>query len=186
MSYRLATINRGSAVSSYGSDVGLQAFLDENGYSIPASPPGITKTQARTRASNYLDSVYGPRLTGWPSGGVSQDGAQPRDGAVTTSGQIVPNGTIPAAWVTATYFAALQEASKPGSLSIIVGGSGGDAGAVKRKKVGSLEIEYAGAGSSGSVTTLSPLLSSVDGLLAPFLGPAADDESTRVFFRALG
>lgn len=182
MSYRLATINRGSAVSSYGSDVGFQAFLDENGYSIPASPPGITKTQARTRASNYLDSVYGPRLTGWPSGGVSQDGAQPRDGAVTTSGQIVPNGTIPAAWVTATYFAALQEASQPGSLSVVVGSDGG----IKREKVGSLEVEYAGAGTSGSVTSLGPLLSSVDGLLAPFLGPAVDDVSTRVFFRALG
>lgn len=176
------TFNRGRAVSSYGSDIGFQAFLDANGYSIPVAPPGITIAQARTRASNYLDSVYGPRLTGWPSGGVAQDGAQPRDGAVTTSGQVVPDGTIPVAWITATYYAALQEASQPGSLSVVVGSDGG----IKREKVGSLEVEYAGASGAGSVSTLSPLLSAVDGLIAPFLGPAVDDVSTRVFFRALG
>lgn len=172
-------------MAGYGDDTGFQAFLDAGGYSIPTAPPGLTKAVARQRGSDYIDAVYGARFIGYPTGGVAQERAWPRTNAVLPGGTIDP-AVIPDAIIRASYYAALQEASQPGSLSIIVGGSGGDAGAVKRKKVGSLEIEYAGAGDGGSITTLSPLLSSVDGLLAPFLGPAADDVSTRVFFRALG
>jgi hypothetical protein len=168
-------------MAGYGTDEGFQAFLDAGGYSIPVSPPGLTLAVARQRGSDYIDAVYGARFIGYPTGGVAQERAWPRTNAVLPSGTIDP-AVIPLAVVTASYYAALQEASKPGSLSVVVGGEG----AVKRKKVGSLEIEYAGAGDGGSVTTLSPLLSSVDGLLAPFLGPAVDDVSTRIFFRALG
>lgn len=168
-------------MAGYGDDAGFQAFLAAGGYSIPAAPPGLTPAVARQRGSDYIDAVYGARFIGYPTGGVAQERAWPRTNAVLPSGTIDP-AVIPLAVVTASYYAALQEASQPGSLSVVVGSDGG----IKSEQVGSLKVEYVGAGASGSVTSLGPLLSSVDGLLAPFLGPAVDDVSTRVFFRALG
>lgn len=168
-------------MAGYGDAGGFTAFLTAGGYSIPTAPPGITADVARQRGSDYIDAVYGARFIGYPTGGVAQERAWPRTNAILPSGPIDPD-VIPMAVVTASYYAALQEASQPGSLSVVVGSDGG----IKSEQVGNLKVEYAGASGSGSVTTLSPLLSSVDGLLAPFLGPAVDDVSTRLFFRALG
>lgn len=73
---------------------------------------------------------------------------------------------IPRNVIIASYHAAIQEALKPGSLSI----SAANSAALKRKKVDVIEKEYF-EGSGNAVTDNTLRLSAVEGLLAPFLIP---------------
>jgi len=149
----------------YGDDTEFNAWLSARGYSLPASPP--TAAQLRQIGSDYIDGTYGNRFTGYPTGGFAQERAWPRTNGITTNCQPIPADVIPLAVINASYAAAYQEAVAPGSLSVTTGSEG----AIKREKVGQLEVEYAGASSSASIVTTSPILSSVDGLLAPYLRP---------------
>lgn len=76
---------------------------------------------------------------------------------------------IPTAIVNAFYEAAFLELTNPGSLSPVVTGSA----AVKREKVGQLEIEYSSSTSTGinDVALATPLMTVIEGLLSPFLMP---------------
>lgn len=147
-------------MAGYGGDSAFNAWLADNGYTLPS---GLTAAVLRQRGSDYIDGVYGLRFTGQPTGGVAQERAWPRTGAEAFD---LPIGaaTIPSAVERASYAAAYQEAVKPGSLSIAVTASG----AVKRKKVGPIEIEYADA-SGSAIASATPILSAVEGLLAPYL-----------------
>lgn len=122
-----------------GSDVGFQAWMDARGHTLPAGAP--TLAVLRQRATDYIDAVYGPRLVG----------DQTVDPLLT-------------ALEIATYVAAWHEANNPGALSAAASASG----AVKRKKVDVLEVEYfEGSGDASADATVR--LSLVEGLLAPFL-----------------
>ncbi|WP_429115471.1 DnaT-like ssDNA-binding protein [Ensifer sp. KUDG1] len=149
-------------MAGYGTDSVFQQWLDDNGYQLPSGSP--TAAVLRQRGSQYIDAVYGSRFVG-----VIADAAQerqwPREGAIV-SGKLIPSDVVPAAVINASYYAAYQEATKPGSLSVV--GSG--ATRVKRKKVGQLEVEYqAASDDSETGSDLTPIISIVDGMLAPFL-----------------
>lgn len=113
------------------------------GHELPAGAP--TPAVLRQRANDYIDAVYGPRLIG----------DQTVDPLLT-------------ALETATYVAAWHEANNLGSLSAAASASG----AVKRKKIDVLETEFF-EGSGDAVADATVRLSIVEGLLAPYLKPAA-------------
>src|SRR3954470_20556169 len=139
-------------MAGYGDDTKFNAWLAANGYALPS---GLTAPVLRQRGSVYIDGLYGPQFSGTPTGGFTQERAFPRTGA-TAYGAAVPTDAIPVAVEHASYFAAYHEALNPGALSVAVTA----AALVKRKKVGSIEIEYR-EGSGDSVTNATPLLSAV-------------------------
>lgn len=149
-------------MAGYGTDAGFQAWLTENGYTVPGSPePAIL----RLRASNYIDGLYEARFLGDRTDPLSQERAWPRTGAVVQK-VAIPSDIIPPAIEKAAYAAALFEGQNPGKLSI----SATKGGAVKRKKVDVIEKEFF-EGSGDAVADATVRLSSVEGLLAPFLRP---------------
>jgi len=148
-------------MAGYGSDDGFSAWLAANGYSLPEGAP--TPAVLRQRGSAYVDGVYGPRALGSPTDGYAQERAWPRTGA-TAYGSAIPVDAIPNAWVEASYAAALYEAQNPGGLAVVA--TPGQA--VKREKVGSLEVEYQTV-QGGALEAATPMLLTVEGLVAPFL-----------------
>lgn len=155
-------------MAGYGTDELFAAYLTENGYTLPESAP--SPAVLRQRGSVYLDGLYGNphadrRFSGYPTDGASQDRAWPRVGA-KAFGAAIADDLIPNAIINASYAAAFYEAGTPGGLSVIVT----DAGAIKREKIGPIETEYFG-GSDGALAAATPMLLSVDGLVAPFLVP---------------
>ena len=153
-------------MAGYGDDAGFTAWLDVNGYTLPEGAPSAAVL--RQRGAAYVDGLYGPRFSGIPTGGFSQERQWPRTGAYAY-GQPIPGDTIPDAVIKASYAAAWQEASDPGSLSVF----GSAATAIKRERVeGAVEVEYQTSSGGWSAESLSPVLTSVEGLLAPFLVPA--------------
>ncbi len=149
-------------MAGYGEDSTFQAWLTENGYTLPGGSP--SPAVLRNRGSQYIDSVYGSRFVGRIAA-YDQERQWPREGAIV-SGQLIPSDVVPAAIIHASFYAAYQEATKPGSLSVM----GSRATRVKRKKVGQLEVEYQStSGESETGADLTPIISVVDGMLAPFL-----------------
>lgn len=151
-------------MAGYGDDEDFGNWLDENGYDLDSNPTPFAVL--RQRGSAYVDRTYAPRARGVPTGGFAQERAQPRTGA-TVNGELIPANVVPRAWVEASYHAALYEAGNPGGLEVVITA----AAAIKREKTASLETEYF-AGSGDALADAIPLLSAVDGLLAPFLYPA--------------
>ena len=148
---------------AYGSDSGFTAWLAINGLTLPDGAPDAAIL--RQRGSQYVDNTYGSRFWGAPTAGFDQERAWPRTGA-KAFGQTIPDDVIPVAVEQAAYAAAHQEAIKPGSLSV----SGTATGAVKRKKIGPIEKEFF-EGSGDVIADGTLKLSSVEGLLAPYLKP---------------
>ncbi|KQU96787.1 hypothetical protein ASD00_18220 [Ensifer sp. Root31] len=163
-------------MAGYGEDSTFQAWLTENGYTLPGGAP--SPAVLRNRGSQYIDAVYGSRFVGRIAA-YDQERQWPREGAIV-SGKLIPSDVVPAAVIHASFYAAYQEATKPGSLSVV--GSG--ATRVKRKKVGQLEVEYQSTSSESETgADLTPIISVVDGMLAPFL---RDDSLVCIGIRSVG
>ena len=150
-------------MAGYGTDAAFQAWLTENGYTLPPATP--LPAILRQRASQYIDGLYEARFFGDRTDPLNQERAWPRTGAVVQK-VAVPPEVIPQAIEKAAYAAALFEGQNPGKLSI----SASKGGAVKRKKVDVIEKEFF-EGSGDAVADATVRLSSVEGLLAPFLRP---------------
>jgi len=152
-------------MAGYGTDQGFTDWLAANGYTLAVGAPSAAVL--RERGSAYIDGAYGTRFSGAPTGSIAQERAWPRTDA-TAYGSAIGSDVIPDAIVKASYHAAYAEASAPGSLSA----SGSEATRVKREKVeGAVEVEYQAAGAAFSAASLTPVLTTVEGLLAPFLVP---------------
>jgi hypothetical protein len=150
-------------MAGYGSDNDLSAWLAGIGYSLPEGSP--EPAILRQRASDYIDGLYESRFIGTRTDPLEQERAWPRTGAVV-QGVDVPTDSIPGTIERASYAAALYEAQNPGGLAVAVSA----AAAVKREKVGPLEVEYV-SGSGDVVADATVRLTAVEGLLAPFLRP---------------
>lgn len=147
-------------MAGYGTDQGFTDWLITNGHVLPENAPA--PAILRQRGSQYIDGLYGSRFSGLPTGGCAQDRAWPRSDA-SAHGQEIPADVIPVAVEEAAYAAALQEAIKPGSLSV----TATSAGSLKRKKIDVIEKEYfEGSGDALADNTLR--LSAVEGLLTPY------------------
>lgn len=155
-------------MAGYGDDAGFEAWLTENGYTLPGGAP--SGEVLRNRGAGYIDGVYGARFSGIPTGGLAQERAWPRTGAYAY-GQPIGDTVIPDAVVKASYAAAWQDASSPGSLSVAV-----TAGSmVKRQKVDTIEREFFEPGPKLSAVEASTvMLSAIEGVLQPFLTTAGD------------
>lgn len=153
-------------MAGYGTDEAFTAWLAANGYSLPDG--AAAAAVLRQRGSTYIDGLYGPRFGGVPTDGFAQERAWPRTGAYAY-GSLIGSGVVPEAVVQASYHAAYAEAVSPGSLSV----SGSEGARVKREKVeGAVEVEYQTSGAF-SAASLTPIITAVEGLLAPFLTAAA-------------
>lgn len=148
-------------MAGYGSDNAFQAWLDSFGYEVPSGSPALAIL--RQRGSQYVDGVYGSRFPGTPTGGLAQERAWPRQD-VEIYGAAISSSEVPSAVDQASYAAALYEAENPGGLAVAVT----SAGAVKREKVGPIEVEYQTSGDS-AVAAATPMLSMIEGLLAPLI-----------------
>lgn len=154
-------------MAGYGDDSAFTAWMAENGYVLPEGAPNLAVL--RQRGSVYVDGTYGARFVGVPTGGYEQERAWPRSEAIV-EGTVIPDDVIPLPVIHASYEAALQEARDPESLSLI----GSAAERVKRERVeGAVEVEYQQAGSDEFAGSLVPVMTIVEGLLAPFLRPEA-------------
>jgi hypothetical protein len=153
-------------MAGYGTETGFEAWLEANGYSLPSGAPDAVVLLER--GSAYVDGVYGGRFSGQPEGGYDQERQWPRAGAYAY-GAAIPDDVVPDAVIKAAYAAAWQEATAPGSLSV----SGSASSAVKREKVeGAVEVEYQTNSGAWTVESMLPVLSSIEGLLRPFLRSA--------------
>lgn len=148
-------------MAGYGDDTGFTAWLADNGYFLPGTAP--SPAVLRNRGSQYIDAVYGSRFLGSVVDPL-QERQWPRERAIV-NGKLLPSDVVPPAVINASYQAAYQEGLKPGSLTAI----GTSSGAVKRVKVGQIEKEFVGGQSDGTASAITPLISIVDGMLAPFL-----------------
>jgi hypothetical protein len=153
-------------MAGYGSDEAFSAWLAASGYTLPEGSPSAAVL--RQRGSTYIDATYGMRFPGTPTGGAAQERAWPRTGATDRWGNALDPNTVPTRVVEASFEAAWVEASSPGSLSA----SGSTAARVKREKVeGAVEVEYQSTfGSKTLNDDLTPIITTVEGLLAPLLG----------------
>lgn len=161
-------------MAGYGDDAGFTAWLAGEGYTLPAGSP--TAAVLRQRGSRYIDATYGARFSGRPAGGIAQERAWPRIGAVAGpaiayGSQVtpIPEDVVPIAVIEASYHAAWQEATSPGSLlGSVVSGSG----LVKREKVdGAVEVEYAVSEATDLASASRVIIPTVEGLLSPLLIP---------------
>jgi hypothetical protein len=148
-------------MAGYSDDSTFNTWLTDNGYVLPVGAPA--PAVLRQRGSQYIDAVYGARFLGSVVD-ASQERQWPREGAIV-NGKLLPSDVVPVAVINASFQAAFQEAVSPGSLSA----TGTSGSAVKREKIGPIETEYATASSDGSASSITPLISIVDGMLAPFL-----------------
>jgi hypothetical protein len=147
-------------VANYGTEAGFAAYAGSTGQ-IPAAGEVVP---ALVRASAYIDGKYGLRFPGAQTGGYAQLLAWPRTGARTAQGFNIPTDAIPPAIENATYEAALRELRAPGSLSPDFVG----VNAVKRKKVGPIEKEYAVSDKTTAADAL-PVITVIDQILSSLL-----------------
>ncbi|EJL54872.1 hypothetical protein PMI09_02188 [Rhizobium sp. CF122] len=148
-------------MTPYGTEQGFDTWFNANGYTLPSGSPDLAALL--NRGSQYIDAVYGSRFVGRVEDPL-QERQWPRDGAIV-NGKAFPSGVVPTAVINASYYAAYQEATAPGSLSAV----GSTVSTVKREKVGQLEVEYQSHQSDGTALGITPLISMVDGMLAPYL-----------------
>jgi len=149
-------------MAGYGTNEDFTAYAGDAGQTVPSD--GIAA--ARQRGSAYVDALYGSRFSGAPTGGVQQERAWPRTGAVAF-GQALDPDLIPLRVEQASYEAAMIEARKPGSLAVVVDPSK----RVKRQKVEGIEREFFDPGEGLDGSSIGPVSSVIDGLLAPLLIP---------------
>ncbi|WP_062390939.1 DnaT-like ssDNA-binding protein [Pseudomonas abietaniphila] len=133
------------------------------------------KQAALIRASAYIDGKYQAQtncgrweslFSGVKTGGRAQSLQWPRTGATDNEGHAIPPDEVPIEIEQAAYEAALREIVTPGSLSPDYVASQ----AVKREKVGPLETEYAVRDAASGATSVRPIITLIDELLAPLLG----------------
>lgn len=123
----------------HGTVEGFEAWLQARGHAT-LDAGSLTPAMLLQRATDYLEAVYGPRLSG-----------------------VEESEALSSALERATYAAALHEAQNPGSLNAAVTPSA----SVKREKVDTLEVEYFG-GSGDAIADATVKISGVEGLLSPF------------------
>jgi hypothetical protein len=148
-------------MAGYGTDEGFATWLTSFGYELPSGSESAAVL--RQRGSAYVDGLYGVRFPGTPTGGLAQERAWPREDA-EVYGVTLDDDVIPDRVIQASYAAALYEAENPNALTP----TATPGQTVKREKVGPIETEYFQA-SQNTAVAATPLLTLVEGLLAPLL-----------------
>ena len=164
-------------MAAYGTDVGFDAWLAEQGYTLPGTAPA--PPVLRARGSAYIDG-YEAYWTGYRTGGVAQELGWPRTGASVNCTMAVPTDVIPPVVVNASYRAAWLEAETPG---ILAGPTTNPGKRVRRNKVeGAVEREYFDDGKAQVGGGPAFIDSMIDGALRQFIC----DPANGAFMWALG
>lgn len=127
-----------------------------------STSPDQGKTAALARATAAIDAIYGMRFPGTKINGRDQALQWPREDAFDINGLEIDADAVPTEIKQATFEAALRELVTTGSMMPDLERGG----AVKRLKAGSVEVEYGGSATPGTVFSL------IDGILAVLIGPS--------------
>lgn len=144
----------------YGTQAGLATYATAHAYTIASGD----QDAALLRASEYIDGVYGARFTGYRKDRRAQLRAWPRYDAYDAESNYIDPTTVPIEVENATYEAAIRELASPGSLSPdVVPGT-----MIKSVTVeGAVSVDYV---TPNDVSDQRPVLTVLDGILAPLLG----------------
>ena len=164
-------------MASYGDDAGFAAWLAEQGYTLPDNAPA--PAILRARGSAYVDG-YETYWTGQRAGGVMQELAWPRTGALLNCVLAIPSDAIPIVVTNASYRAAWLEASTPGTLA---GPSVTTGARIKTEKVDVIEVDYFDDGKSAVGGGPGFVDSLIDGWLNVFI---CNDQKNAAFLWSLG
>ncbi|MEM8628424.1 MAG: DnaT-like ssDNA-binding protein [Pseudomonadota bacterium] len=156
-----------AAADQYAVSVGYTAWTDG---------ADNLKENALRRGTAWIDGMYGRRWPGVRTNGRDQALGWPRYGAKDQDGFEISSSVIPREVERATIEAAFRELSVPDSLTPDYV----RATQVKREKVGPIEREYHGDGSTGDVTDLLPVLTIVEHILKPLIGGGSSDMTAKV------
>jgi hypothetical protein len=151
---------------SYVSVEDAQTYAERRGLDFDVSPPDDLEAALR-RATTWIDATYGPRFGGTRKNGRAQALQWPRADATDAYGEDVPDDEVPVEVVHATIEAAVRELATPGGLNPDYVGTE----RVVREKVGDLEVQYADG--KGGADDARPVISVIDGILAPLIGGAS-------------
>lgn len=157
----------------YGTVAGADAY---NAARANAAWTGddMAKQAALLRASVYIDGRYRKLLSsgvwvslfpGTKTAGRAQSREWPRTGAQDYEGTPLPSDQVPIEIEYATYEAAWRELSSPGSLSPDFVASQ----TIKREKVGPLETEFATGTIADGASSVRPVITIIDEIIAPVL-----------------
>ena len=127
------------------------------------APGGGDPKAAIVRATAWIEARYGYRFPGTRKYGREQGLSFPRYNAVDRDGYAIDDDMVPGEVQRAVAEAALREIASAGSLMP----DQTDGAAVKREKLGSMEVEYAVADSRRAAAPVFPM---IDGILAPLIG----------------
>lgn len=170
-------------MANYGTVHGADDYHASRGNSAWTDADDHLKLPALVRGSWYIDSRYRWRypggvfyaslFSGEKTGGRAQELEWPRTGATDYTGEALDPDVVPREVEFATYEAAVRELVSPGSLSPDFVSTS----AVKKEKVGPVEVEYSFTTSDSCWPPNYPIIPTIDGLIAPvliagFLGPA--------------
>lgn len=161
-------------------DAGAYAAARGLAFNVTGAPAIALAEQALRRATEWLDAKYASRFGGrwavvgqalqWPRFGAfyrypwAEDQSPAWPSGIDLS--YISSTTIPPQLIAATIQAAVRELASPGSLNPdVIPGK-----VKKRVKVDVIEVEYAVG--SGGVASQTPIVSIIDGILAPLIGSA--------------
>lgn len=154
-------VETGAGLADATSYITEQFLIDwaiANGLEIGSGDPKA----AATAGSLWLDATYGSRYPGTRKLGRAQGLGWPRVGGSDREGAAIPDDAVPIEIKRAAAAAGLREMQAAGSLAPDVPAGG----AVKREKLGPMEVEYAAADGK---QTAAPRFPAIDGLLSGLL-----------------
>jgi hypothetical protein len=156
-------------MTNYGTVQGYKDFAALRGVSFDGKSDAEI-AQALVRATAYLDGAYRSRFPGYKTGRRAQALEWPRTDAVDASGEYIPADLIPGEIEAAAYEGTTRELAKPGSLAPDIAAGGRQ---VKRKKIASIEVEYAIDGSlAGTFRAIELTLGSLLDIGSDLVGQA--------------
>jgi hypothetical protein len=148
-----------ASANAYITEAWLEQYAEDTGQTLASG----NVEAAIVRASIWIDGRYGMRFPGLIYG-RTQGLLWPRSSSYDRNGYLVAEDAVPIEIKRATAEAAIRELADPGALAPDVVASAG--GAVKREKLGPLEVEYEAGTSAGATGPGFPV---IDGILAPLL-----------------
>ena len=145
--------------NSYATAADADSYHAARGNAAWMAGDFTSREAALIRASSYLTSLS---WIGTRTDGRSQALAWPRTGVVDAEGNDLASDELPAEVRDACIEIALREVASPGVMAPDVTMSA----AVKREKIGEIEVEYLGTASASSAV---PVVTAISGLIDQFL-----------------
>jgi hypothetical protein len=165
-------VEDGTGVTGANSYVSLEdvneyhAARGNTAWADAASSPDEAREGAIVRATQYIDAKYRLRWPGTRKAGRSQRLEWPRSDATDIYGEVIADDSVPQEVADATAEAALREVTAPGSLMPDYVASE----KVISETIGKLSVTYSDKLISSGANSVLPVISIIDGILAPILG----------------